>query len=157
MNKNNHLINTIILVGIICLIASLVIMLNKLKKIDNHLVEIDYDMYSEIINKDEYSIILLTSPYCYHCKDYKPNVNTVADEYHLTIYDLDITNLTVNQAYEVHDKYSLLKDRYNEKGTPTIQTPTTIITKNGEEVDMLLGDIGYNGFLELLKKNEIIK
>ena len=119
-------------------------MLNKLKKVDNHIVEIDYDTYSEIIKKDEYNIILLTSPTCNHCKDYKPNVNYVADDYHLTVYELNITDLSIDQSFTIHESYRLLKDRYDTNGNPTIGTPATIITKNGEEVDMILGDVGYN-------------
>ena len=156
MNKNNRMINIIILIAIICLIVSLVIMLGKLKKVDNHIIEIDYEQYSEIINKDEYSIILLTSPICDHCKDYKPKVNSVADEYQLTIYELNITELSIEESIEIHDKYSLLQDRYDDNGNPTFRTPSTIITKDGEEVDMILGDAGYDGFLELLKNNGIV-
>ncbi len=157
MNKNNRMINIIISIGIVCLIISLVIMLNKLKKVENHIITIDYDTYSEIINKDEYSIILLTSPYCDHCKAYKPKVNSVANEYHLTIYELDTTTLNMEQSFEIHDNYSLLRDLYDNNGNPIIRTPATIIMQNGMEVDMVPGDAGYKGFADLLKNNEIIK
>ena len=60
--RNIKLVNTIIIIGIIFLIASLVIMLLNNKKIDNHIIDINYKEYSELISQDKYSIILFTSP-----------------------------------------------------------------------------------------------
>ena len=57
----------------------------------------------------------------------------------------------------IHDKYSATRDNYNENNIPTIPTPVTIITKNGEEVTSILGDIGANGFSKLIKTYGIIK
>ena len=52
----NKTVNTWIIISIIFLIASLILMLTKRKEVDNHIVEINYQEYREIINKDEYSI-----------------------------------------------------------------------------------------------------
>ena len=154
---NNKLVNTIIIIGIIFLIASLVLMLTKKKDVPNHIIEINYNEYSEIINKDENSIIILTGIHCTHCKNYKPYVNYVADEYNLTVYELVINNLSYEEYLDIHDKYKVTKDQYNKNGNPTILTPTTIIVRNGDEVDSTLGNVGYSGFISFLKDNEIIK
>lgn len=153
---NTKLVNGIILFGIILLLISFIIMLKNNKKIDNHIIEIDYNRYSELINRDEYSIILLTSLTCTHCNSYKPYVNYVCDDYKLSVYDLDINKLGYDEYIEIHDKYTITKDSYIN-GNPSISTPTTIITKNGEEIDSISGNLGYSGFLDLLIKNEIIK
>lgn len=154
--KDNKLVNTILMIGIVFLLASLVLMLTRGRKIPNHIVDIKYEEYSEIIKEEEYNIIILTSPTCSHCKNYKPRANFVADDYHLTIYNLDISNLTYEQYIEIHDKYKATKDNYID-GKPSVLTPTTIITKNGEEIDSISNNLGYDGLLELLKKYEIVK
>ena len=154
--NNTKLINTIIIIGIICLIISLVIMLKNNKKIDNHIVSIDYNKYSELINEDKYNIILFTTPTCSHCKNYKPSVNQVCDKYNLVVYDLDISKLSYEEYILIHDNYNATKDNYINDN-PSILTPTTIITKNGEEIYSISNNLGYTGFIELLKTYEIIK
>ncbi len=154
--KNNKVINICILISIVLLIGSLILMLTKNKKTPNHFVEVTYQEYSELIKKDETSIILLTTPTCTHCASYKPYVNYVADENNLTIYNLSINNLSYEEYISVHDKYSVLKDLYKD-GTPTILTPTTIIIKNNEEITSSLGNLGYGGFKKILQEYKIIK
>ncbi len=155
--KNNNItIYIFIIIGIVCLIISLFLTLSKNIIIDNHIIEINYDSYREIIKKNEYSIIILTSATCQHCKNYKPAVNRVANDYNITVYDLNVNSLSYNEYLEIHDKYIALKDSYSN-GRPSILIPTTIITKNGEEVDSILNDIGYNGLVSWFKKNDIIK
>ena len=154
--RNNKLVNIIIIIGIIFLIISLVFMLTNKKEVANHIIDIDYNEYSEIINKDEYSIILLTSTTCSHCKDYKPYVNYVADDYNLVIYNLNIDKLKYDEYMNIHDKYEATKNNYIGN-SPSLRTPTTIIVKNNEEIDSISNNIGYTGFIELLKKNNIIK
>ena len=157
-NKNNiKLINGIIIFGIICLIISLIIMLMNNKKLENHITDISYSEYLDVINSDEYNVILLTTSTCSHCKDYKPYVNYVCDDNNLLVYNLDISKLSYDEYIEIHDKYSATKDSYGEKDIPSIPTPVTIITKNGEEVTSILGDIKESGFQSLLKKYGVIK
>lgn len=155
--KNNKLVNIIISISIVLLIASLILMLTKTKKVENHITEITYQEYTELLKKDEVSIILLTSPTCDHCKDYKPYVNYVLDENGLTAYELSLSTLTYDEYIEIHDKYSSTKDKYSKDNVPSILTPATILVKNNEEVTSVLGNIGYSGFSKLLKQYEIIK
>lgn len=152
----NGIINSIICIAIVFLLISLFLMLYYKKEVPNHIIEIDYEKYSEIIYNDEYNIILLTSPDCSHCNSYKPDVNYVADEYNLTIYDIDINKLTYNQYMEIHDTYQATKNHYINETTPSILTPTTIIIKNGEEIVSVSNNLGYTGFINLLESYEII-
>ena len=136
---NSKLVNTCVIIGIVFLIASLALMFTRSNKDDNHIVEIDYNKYSEIIKEDKYNIILLTSPTSTHCLNYKPYVNYIANENGLTVYNLDITTLEYDQYIEIHDMYTATKDQYNENNVPGIPTPVTLITKNGGEVASKLG------------------
>lgn len=153
---NSKLVNALIIIGIVFLILSLVLMFRKTNN-DNHLMEINYNEYREKIAEDKYTIILLTSPTCSHCINYRPYVNLVAEENNLTVYDINLNNLEYEQYIEIHDKYNIIKNEYDSKGNPVIPTPVTIITKNGEEITSILGDIGSKGFTNLLKTNGVIK
>lgn len=155
-NDNNKVINVVICMGIIFLIGALVLMFIKSDKTNNLIKTISYDEYQDIIKKDEYSIILLTSPTCSHCNSYKPFVNSLASEYNLNVYNIDLTTISYDVYLELHDKYKAIKDQYKDN-KPVIPTPATIIVKNGEEITSILGNIGYNGLANLLKNYKIIK
>lgn len=154
MKKNNNkLVNILIIIGIVFLLLSLVMMLIKRGNIENRIVDISYDEYSEMIKEDSYKIILLTTKTCSHCKNYKPIVNELANENDLEIYNLELDTLKYEEFMEIHDKYSKLKEKYNDD-IPVIPTPVTIITKDGEEIAIELGNIGYTGFMKLLEKTK---
>ena len=156
MKKNStKLTNALIFIGIIFLVLSLIMMLKNIKA-SNHIVAINYNEYKEKINEDNYNIILLTLPTCVHCKSYKEKVNSVADEYNLIIYELNINSLSYNEYIEIHDKYTVTKNTYSDN-YPSILTPVTIITKGEKEITSISNDIGYNGFIKLLKENKIVK
>lgn len=125
----------------------------------NHIIEVGYNEYLEKIKGDNYTIVLLASPTCSHCQDYKPFVNSLAGEYNLEVNYLNVSskNLTNEEYIELHDSLSVLKDQYNSYNEPVIPTPTTAILRNGIEVDSILGDIGYNGLKDFLTKNGVIK
>ena len=151
---NTKLINTLIIIGIVFLIASLVLMFTDKKR--NFIKAINYQEYTDILKEDKYNIILLTSPTCGHCTNYKPYVNYVASENDLTVYDIDISSLEYDEYLAIHDKYSVLANEVSGND-PVIPTPVTIIVKNGVEVASVLGNIGQSGFTSLLKNNNIIK
>ena len=156
VKKDNKVINIVIVIGIIFLIASLILMFVNGDGKNNNLKNISYSEYLELAKKDEYSIIILTNPTCIHCNNYKPFVNYVATENNLNAYNLDLTTITYDEYTELHDRYNAIKDDYSD-GEPVIRTPATIIVRNDKEVTSVLGDIGYNGLVKLLKNNQIIK
>lgn len=156
MKRNSiTLTNALILIGIIFLVLALIMMLKNIKT-SNHIVAINFTEYQEKIKEDNYNIILLTLPTCVHCKSYKEKVNSVADEYNLVIYELNINDLSYNEYIEIHDKYTATKDTYSDN-YPSILTPVTIITKDEKEITSISNDVGYNGFIELLKESKIVK
>ena len=157
--KKRNIINTVFIVIIVALIGALAVMVSndtKNIKIEEKIKELTYDEYADVINDDKYSIILLTASDCGHCKNYKPYVNYAANEYDLNVYDVDVSSkdLTKDQYLKLHS-YSALKDSYNN-GNAVIPTPTTVIVKNGEEVSSVIGNIGYDGFIDFLVQNKFI-
>ena len=153
--KDSNVINIVITIGIVFLIASLVLMFINSDKKDNYIKTISYNEYKEVIKKDEYFIIILTSPTCSHCNSYKPYVNYIASENNLNAYNIDITSITKDEYLELHDKYSAIRNEYNA-GMPVIPTPTTIIYKNGNEIVSEVGNIGEDGFKKLLIDNKVV-
>lgn len=152
---NSKTINIIITIGIILLIGLLVYLFIN-SGTDNRIKKISYNEYQKVLKKEGYSIILLTNPTCVHCNNYKPFVNYVAIENNLDVYDIDLTTLSYEEYTELHDEYTATKNDYNED-TPVIRTPATIIVKNGGEVTSILGDIGYDTLVKLLKTNKVIE
>ena len=154
---NSKTINIVITIGIIILIGLLIFLFIKSGQTDNRIKKINYSEYKEIIKEDKYKIILLTNPSCIHCNNYKPFANYVAIENNLDIYDINLTTLTESEYNELHDKYTAIRNDFGEGNVPIIRTPVTVITKNGGEVTSILGDIGYDGLVKLLKNNKIKK
>lgn len=158
-NKKRNIINAVFIIIIIGLIGALAVIVSgntKNVKIEEKIKELTFSEYSEVIKEDKYSIILLTTPTCGHCQNYKPFVNYAANEYDLNVYNVDVSSkdLKEEEYLELHS-YSVLKDRY-DNGNAIIPTPTTIIVKNGVEVSSIMGDIGYDGFIDFLVKNNVI-
>ncbi len=156
-SDNSKLINSLIIVGIFLLIGVLIYMFINSSKTENYIKEISYNEYLDIAKQNKYSIILLTSPTCSHCVSYKPAVNYLVSEYHLDVYNVNLTKVEYDEYLALHDRFSAIKNQFGESGEPQIPTPTTIITKNDGEVASIIGDIGYNGLLRLLKNNKVIE
>ncbi len=160
-NKSNKMINIIVIGCAFLLVVALGVMVSKNKQsaLYNHIKEIGYSDYIEKINSKDYTIILLATPDCQYCIKYKPFMNQVAVDYDLEINYIDVSSndLSIDEYTALHDKYSVLKDKYDDtEGYPIIPTPTTIIVKDGEEVASRSGNIGYDGFLKMLKENGVV-
>lgn len=150
---------SIIIIGIaLVIVFGLAIMVSKEKENNNgnHINEITYSRYKEKIKSNDYTIVLLASPTCTHCIQYKPLMNKVADDYKLDIYYINVSSVSYDEYISLHDNITVLKDIYSEEGQPSISTPTTIIYKDGKELESILGNIKEKGFLDLLKRNGVI-
>jgi len=158
--SKNKVFNVIgILVAIIIVGAFLIIVSNNngnKSNVPSHIKELSYAEYKEQILKDGYTIAYIGSPTCYHCQQYKPSVNLVAEDYGLEIYYVNVSSLSEEDYIELHDNVSATKEQYDNDGLPVIPTPTTVVFKNGVEILSDLGDIGYNGLVDLLAKNNVI-
>ena len=111
---------------------------------------VDYSGYKKILKSDKTNVVVIGQTSCTYCIKAKPILNSVADEYGITINYLNITNLTEEESTKFNDSLSYLKD--NEWGTPL-----TLIIKNGEVVDSANGLLDNDGYVELFKNNGIIK
>lgn len=104
--------------------------------------------FVEMFNKDEEYIVVIGQTVCSHCIDYRPKVNRVAYSYDMDIYWIEYDTLTYNDKVKVknlHDKFS------------SISTPYTIIIKNGDIIDEMVGESEEQEILDLLINNNLVK
>ena len=151
--EGNNLLNYILIAFIVILGISIFSMLYEKTNIKH----ISYAEYEEKIKSTNYTVVLLTRDSCSHCQVYKPFVDAVAQKYEFTVYDLDVEEFTEDEFNYIHDNISALKTEFSSSGEVIIPTPTTIILKDGREVASKVGNIGEDGFLELLKNNGVVK
>lgn len=126
------------------------------KEKEEFIHKIDYNDYKNLINQNYSSIILLASESCSHCQNYINSITETCEKYNIKIYYLSVNELSREQYISIHDTYDSLKERYNDVGEPIIPTPTTIVVKNGQEITLKIGNIGNDGFINLLKDIGII-
>ena len=162
-SKKDRFINIAVIGVFLVIVLSLLIIVSSSNKnkslVDSHIVEVNYSEYKEKIKSDGYTIVLLAQPNCGHCKNYKPVVNMIALENDLTIYYLNVASrdLKEEEYYEIRNSVNATKDQVDPDGNPVIPTPGTVIYKNGVEVNSILGDIKYDGLINFLKNNGVIK
>lgn len=111
---------------------------------------IDYSAYKKVLKSDKTNILVIGQTSCTYCIKAKPILNEVASEYDVTINYLNMTNLSEDESSKFNDSLDYLKD--NEWGTPL-----TLIIKNGKVIDSANGLLDKDGYVELFKKNDIIK
>ena len=145
MKKNNNLIWIIAIVILVLLLAFLII--NKAISKGN-LVELTYDEFTEKIDNEESFVLCISLTTCSHCATYKPKLESVAKDYGIDLYYIDI------------DKYS---DEEQEEFVKVINfndtTPTTVFLKNGKETtasNRINGDVSTNRIIDKLKSNDFI-
>ncbi len=157
-NSNDRLINIIIVLIVAFLFGSFAIMVVKDIKENNKnkFREVSYKEYQKEIFKKEYTIVLLGRPNCSHCISYKPLMNQALEKYHLNGLYLDVNGLKENEFTELRSSINALRNEYSDEGEPVIPTPTTIIFKNGVELESISSNIGYDGFINMLVRNGVV-
>ena len=90
--------------------------------------------YKDFINKQKNKENFILEVYrtgCHWCEEYKPVLEKLTKEKKLTIYVLNLANISDNEERELFEKYGSL-------GTPTI-----LFFEKGEEVSKLKRSLGY--------------
>lgn len=152
------LIDIVPILGILLIVFFIAAMVSNEKNINKTMKihDVTYNEYLDKIEEDSYNIFVIGRTDCSHCIDYKPLVNKVANEYDLDIWYINVDNLEFDEYVKLHDNVGVLKDQFDDEGNPGIPTPATVIYQNGKEVDSILGDVGEEGFLNLLVKNGVV-
>ena len=89
----------------------------------------------EVLNSDKTVLIDFYADWCGPCKAYSPIVESVAAENE----DVKVVKIDVDSAQDLAIKYQVMS------------IPTTVVIKNGEEVDRAVGMMSKSDLLEMVK------
>lgn len=89
----------------------------------------------EVLNSDKTVLIDFYADWCGPCKAYSPIVEAVASENE----DIKVVKINVDNAQEIAYKYQVMS------------IPTTVIIKNGKEVNRAVGMMSKSDLIEMVK------
>ena len=89
----------------------------------------------EVLNSDKTVLIDFYADWCMPCKAYSPIVESIASENE----DVKVVKIDVDNAQDLAIKYQVMS------------IPTTVVIKNGEEVDRAVGMMSKSDLLEMVK------
>ncbi len=114
----------------------------------NNMVEISLNDFKEKMANKETFALYVGNKDCIHCEAYRPILESVIDEYNITIYHLDNSKLS-------DDEYNEFKSYISITGTPTI----AFITDGQEETTLnrIVGETSKEQTIERFKTNGYIK
>lgn len=112
---------TIILLSVILIIV-VVSIIYYISIKNSNLIKISYNEVIEKVNNKENFVLCVSASECIHCKEYKPKLKKIANEYDIEIYYVNVDEFT-------DENYETFKTQFSFDGG----TPTTILFKDGEE------------------------
>lgn len=124
---------------------------------EQYLTFIDYEEYEELVNNSKTHIIVIGQTTCSHCIAIKPALNSVAEDYDLTINYLNLTNMDEDE-YNKFTK-SLKSIEYNDPdfvSDGSFGTPLTLIIKNGKVSSYISGERTKSQLVREFKKSGLI-
>lgn len=138
--------NNIILIAAIIITILIILFLAIGKSKEGNLLELNLNNLKEKMENKETFVLCISKTTCSHCNDYKPKLKSIANEYNIDIYYIDV-------------------DKYNEEEFSNLisfdgSTPTTIFIKNGDEEttsNRINGDVSKSKIIDKLKSNDFIK
>lgn len=125
---------------------------------EKYITFIDYNEYKSLIRNDKTNIIVVGQTTCSHCIAIKPALNSVAEDYELTINYLNLTELSEDESEKFFE--SLEKIEYNDPDfieDGSFGTPLTLIVENGKVIDYISGSRTVSQLVREFKKAGLIE
>ena len=138
--------NNIILIAAIIITILIILFLAIGKSKEGNLLELNLNNLKEKMENKETFVLCISKTTCSHCNDYKPKLKSIASEYNIDIYYIDV------------DKYD--EEEFSNLISFDGSTPTTIFIKNGDEEttsNRINGDVSKSKIIDKLKSNDFIK
>ncbi len=120
MRKKKNIILGVLICILIILICTLLYIIGK-KSDFKSIEDIDLTTLKAKIDNKEKFVLVITQTGCSHCMAYLPILEEIGEDYKLTFYDLNMTNLSDEEKVEFN------------KLVRISGTPTTIFYTDGEE------------------------
>lgn len=108
------------------------------KKNSHEKIDITYDEYTKKLENKESFVLLLYQTGCSHCESFEPKINNIIKEFDLTIYSLNLANLSEKE-------YAIVKNKTFINGTPT-----TVFIKDGSADEKMIGDKDEQDIIDFL-------
>lgn len=89
----------------------------------------------EVLNSDKTVLVDFYADWCGPCKAYSPIVESVAAENE----DIKVVKINVDNAQDIAIKYQVMS------------IPTTVVIKNGQEINRAVGMMSKSDLLEMVK------
>ena len=115
---------------------------------NNYLKSIDYNNFMEKVENKESFIVEVIQTGCSACKDFTPTFRKVINQYKITAYQLNYSDLKEEEKKEFDSTFSISA------------TPTVLFITEGEEKSVLtriVGAVEKNKIVDKLKINSYIK
>lgn len=125
---------------------------------EKYITFIDYNKYRSLIKNEDTNIIVIGQTSCSHCIAIKPALNSVAEDYDLTINYLNLTDLTEEEYNKFSE--SLEKIEYNDEeflADGSFGTPLTLIVEDGKVTDYISGSRTISQLVREFKKAGLIE
>ena len=114
----------------------------------SNLKDLKYSDFQKMVANKETFIVEVSQDGCSHCASFTPKFEDVLNEYNITAYNLNLSNMAKAERSEFNNNY-------NVEGTPTV-----MFFKDGEESSLLNrieGDKDTETIITKLKNNNYIK
>ncbi len=122
---------------------------NKANQNENSpITEIEYKVFNEKLSNKDNFILEVVQTGCSNCSNFTPTLESVLNEYNLTAFSINITNMTEKDRSEFLDDYGI-------DGTPVV-----LFFKNGRETSTLkriVGNQNSDTVVSKLKANGLIE
>ena len=104
-----------------------------------------------MIDDKETFILYVYATSCHNCTSFAPKLESVANEYKIQVYKIDVDKFSGNESIN-------FKDKINFKGA----TPTLLIIRNGDKDlepldNRIVGDVDKERIINYFKVNGYIK
>ena len=124
---------------------------------EKNLTFIEYDEYEKLIEDSEPHVIVIGQTTCSHCIAVKPALNSIAEDYDLTINYININTL----EEEEYNKFveSLTKIEYNDPDfveSGSFGTPLILMLKDGKVINYIAGERSKSQFVREFIKSGLI-
>lgn len=115
---------------------------------NQYIKQLSYSEFKEKVEGNESFILEVMSSTCSACEDFKPKLESVVNEYKITVYQLNTHNLSDEEWEEFSNFYSVTS------------TPTTMFMTEGKEISVATridGSVSKSKIISKMKAMGYIK
>lgn len=124
---------------------------------EQYITYVDFSEYEELISDSDTNIIVVGQTSCSHCIAFKPALNSVAQDYDLTINYLNLTDLSKEESTSFFDSLTTIEyndEKFLEDGS--FGTPLTLVVENGKVKSYISGERTISQLVREFKRQGLI-